>query len=293
MRLKITSTLFCVALCFKLLNAGVVPVTSLYPYSTLWYNPAYTGYHEKNALAVLGRAQWIGLEGAPNTAVISYDKYLAKRNWGMGAVYMYDEISFTKTNSLGWIYMYRLKLKESVDIRLGHQISVINKMTDYSKYEPFGPDPAIPTGKFSDTKIDVDLGMWFNAKDFYFGFSISNFLEQKFKHDNVILKNYTRMHITSGYFFRVGDYVTIHPSLRYMYMEYTDLLDINTTFIFNDLFHFGISYRGIVHENSNPLVLILGSTIKEKYEIMMSYDISTTDEFPGTIETVLRYKFGE
>ena len=61
-----------------------IPVTSSYMYNGLYINPAYAGSRDALSLDVFGRKQWVGVDGAPTTAMLSAHLPLKNENIGLG-----------------------------------------------------------------------------------------------------------------------------------------------------------------------------------------------------------------
>ena len=53
-------------------------------FNKLAYNPAYAGSIESPTLTAIYRKQWIGLEGSPETQVLSYTQRMLYNRGGIG-----------------------------------------------------------------------------------------------------------------------------------------------------------------------------------------------------------------
>jgi type IX secretion system PorP/SprF family membrane protein len=99
---------------------------SMYNFNPLFVNPATAGYQDKQWLSALGRYQWVGIEGAPKSAVISYQTPLKNENIAIGALVKYDALGLMKNMGLDLSFAYRIKMNEKTRLSLGLMGSVFN-----------------------------------------------------------------------------------------------------------------------------------------------------------------------
>lgn len=69
---------------------------SMYNFNPLFANPATAGYQDKQWLSALGRYQWVGIEGAPKSAVVSFQTPFKNENIAIGALFKYDAIGLNE-----------------------------------------------------------------------------------------------------------------------------------------------------------------------------------------------------
>ena len=55
-----------------------------YMFNGLYINPAYAGYKEELYMQAFVRAQWTGIQGAPQTLSISVDEAVKEESLGLG-----------------------------------------------------------------------------------------------------------------------------------------------------------------------------------------------------------------
>lgn len=67
-----------------------------YMYNTINVNPAYAGSRDVMSAFVLHRAQWIGIEGAPVTNIISINAPIKGSDMGLGVSLMNDKLGSTQ-----------------------------------------------------------------------------------------------------------------------------------------------------------------------------------------------------
>ena len=68
------------------------PQFTQYMFNTMSVNPAYVGSKGHSTLTALGRTQWVGFEGAPDTQTLSYDTPVGFKGLGLGFNLVNDKI---------------------------------------------------------------------------------------------------------------------------------------------------------------------------------------------------------
>ena len=88
-------------------------------YNKLGYNPAYAGSMGLVSATGLIRSQWLGLEGAPNTQLLSVDASLYEQRVGLGINIVRHSIGITNRYDFDAAYTYRVPVGKG---RLGFGI---------------------------------------------------------------------------------------------------------------------------------------------------------------------------
>ena len=110
------------------------PMFTQYNFNTQTINPAYAGTWESMGFLVLGRYQWVGMDGAPTTYTFSVQTPTRNEKVGLGLNVINDQIGREQRLSLFGDYSYRLKVGESAFLRLGLKFGVTNYNNILSRY---------------------------------------------------------------------------------------------------------------------------------------------------------------
>ena len=86
------------------------PQYSLYMFNPLGVNPGYAGSREVLSAVLIHRSQWIGMDGAPETQVLSINTPLKNKKMGLGLQIVNDNIGAHTNQTLKATYAYRLKM---------------------------------------------------------------------------------------------------------------------------------------------------------------------------------------
>jgi len=124
------------------------------------YNPAATGSSFTTSVFMHARAQWVGLEGAPTTEVISFDTYLDNIRSGIGVTITGDQIGFTNTYSARFSYAYNLPLGKVSLLSFGLSAALLNRNQNASgALVDDLTDGTLYYGDVSENTPDFDFGI--------------------------------------------------------------------------------------------------------------------------------------
>jgi type IX secretion system PorP/SprF family membrane protein len=124
------------------------------------YNPAATGNAFTTSVFMHARAQWMGLDGAPTTEVISFDSYLTRFNSAIGLSMTGDQIGFTNTYVARVTYAYYIPIFSQSLFSFGISASLLNRNQDVSgALVDDLTDRELYFADISETKPDFDFGI--------------------------------------------------------------------------------------------------------------------------------------
>jgi type IX secretion system PorP/SprF family membrane protein len=288
-----------------------------YVFNSLSVNPAYAGYKEEWFAQMALRSQWLGVEGAPKTGVISIDGIVDPRDRKMGIGFQVtsDKIGPQFTTSVTGNYAYRLQLNDDDTQRLsfGIGVGVVQYNLDGQMLNTSeGGDQAIALDNESHLKPDLRLGVYYNSDYWYVGLSMLDAFS------NGGVTNTTRspafnISRSRHAYFIAGSLINISPEMRVRpsLMIKEDFrgptsLDLNVMTIFNDKLWLGGSFRtgfGLWKKGINDLDLgkqnsisgIVQVFVSDRFRIGYSYDYVTSklgSNQNGSHELTMGFTFG-
>lgn len=258
-------------------NAQQDPMVSQYMFNGLYLNPAYAGSHDYWSSTLTFRNQWVGLDGAPETAIAAVDGPIAAKNMGLGLILLHDKIGVTRQNTAILNYAYQLKLDENAKLALGinagfSQFSA--KLTDLTVWDQ---DQVFENDITSKVLPRLGVGAYYFGKRHYVGFSIPTlFAYQKDLDFNFDLSraSFLRRHylLTAGYVFDVAKDLKLKPSVLFKYVENAPLeADINLSAVYQDKFWLGASFR-----TYDAVAVILEYQTNSFFRVGYAYDITVS-----------------
>ena len=123
------------------------PHYTQYMYNMNVINPAYAGSKENLAFGLLYRAQWVDIEGAPNTGTFSGHSPVGK-NVGLGLSAIVDQVGPVKESNVYADFSYTLNLggehRLALGLKAGATFQKIGLLSDISGTLPL---PAAEAGR--------------------------------------------------------------------------------------------------------------------------------------------------
>jgi type IX secretion system PorP/SprF family membrane protein len=272
---------------------------SQYIFNSLSVNPGYAGYKEEWFVQLGLRAQWVGVEGAPQTAIASIDGILDPRDrkMGLGFQITTDKIGVQSATSATVNYAYRLQLNGDDTERLSFGLGV-----GVAQYSLKGQllttidkeDQAVPVGNQSNIVPDLRFGVFYNSDYWYLGLSaLDVFSGPK---DNLNRNQSSSLNIIRSRhaYFMGGGLINLSPDLR---VRPSILIkedfrgptsaDLNAMVIINDKIWIGASYRAgfnlwkkqlpsLPLSNQNSISGIFQFFVNDRFRIGYSYDHVTS-----------------
>lgn len=263
-----------------------------YIFNSMSINPAYAGYKEE-LFAQLGlRSQWVDLEGAPQTGLLSldglFDLHRARRHGG-GVQIMADALGPQVATSAYANYAFRIQLNREDTERLSFGIGagVTQYSLDGTKIVVLEEgDAVLPTGKISSFAPDIRFGIYYHNAKWYAGVSLMDLLsdtgaDNLFRWDHTTVDHIRRrrhLYIIGGMLVDIDESIKLRPSLLYK----DDLtgppsLDLNAMFIFNDRLWLGGGIRTGVSAFRRDYRRITGTPLSDLNSVSVIMQVFATE----------------
>jgi type IX secretion system PorP/SprF family membrane protein len=149
-------------------------ITSQYLQNALPLNPAVAGNAKALAATVSYRNEWLGIEGAPQSAVFSIHTPLRNDRVALGLNVWQDSYGTTVSRVVKGIGAYRLRLKNArltFALSLGFRSQVVN-YDDLVLYDE--QDAVLNRGVLGGTEFEGGAGVYFNNDRMFFSLSVPN-----------------------------------------------------------------------------------------------------------------------
>lgn len=223
------------------------PHYTQYMYNMNVINPAYAGSKENLSFGLLGRRQWEGLEGAPQTYTFNAHMPVGKQV-GVGLSIIADQIGPVKEQNVNADFSYTINLggehKLAFGAKAGVSIFNINLLGIPLNQ---GNDPAF-SDNATGTNLNVGAGLFYYTDKYYISFSVPNMLGAVHLEDKTGGRKFgtdaNHYFLTGGYVFDLNENVKFKP-FTMLKTTFKDPLsvDFNANFLFNEKFEVGASYR--------------------------------------------------
>ena len=265
-----------------------------YMYNTMMINPAYAGSRDCTSIFALYRNQWVGLDGAPKTASLSFHTPFEEKHIGIGAGIYHESIGPQSTNVLDVDFSYTLEFDES-KLAFGLKAAAGFYNFDRSKLNLLYPADASFDGKANTFLPNIGAGVYYYGEKYYVGFSIPYLLDTKTfskTDERKITDVNEKQHynLMGGYVFDLSPDFKFKPAALMKMVSGSPLqVDLSANFMYDDRFVLGAAYRW-----SAAVSAMAGFQIDRNWFIGYAYDMETTDMRKynyGSHEIFLRYEF--
>lgn len=154
---------------------------SQYYTNNMIYNPAISGSLDYSAFTFQSRQQWLGFEGAPLSANLSYHGALNNRS-AMGYYLEHDRTYPSNQTNLNINYAYHVPLNaDGTHLSFGIGAKLMYYYLDFEPGEiPPGQDPAYNDKSFEKLIGDASSGVYLYNQSLFVGYSVINMLQTPF-----------------------------------------------------------------------------------------------------------------
>ena len=157
------------------------PQFSMPYFNQLFFNPATTGSRNCISATVAGRAQWVGLKGAPITWTFGLDMPFAfgktrQNAIGFGIVGYGDYIGFSNNGGLKFALNYKRCKLGPGDLAIGIDMGLATRRFNNAVWiTPSGlPDSTLPDPNAAGEAFDMGIGIYYAGDNFYGGISCTH-----------------------------------------------------------------------------------------------------------------------
>ncbi len=281
------------------LNAQQEAQFTQFMYNKLMINPAYAGARGVPSLTAIYRSQWIGFEGAPQSALFSFNGPFLSKRVGVGVTLQHTKIGLQRDFAGSLAYSYDVISEEAVSVRVGLSGTLRSLGIAYNEATFVNNgDPSISNQKENDIFGNVGAGVYATiASKYYFGVSVprlySNVIGVANGNATVLAKEYQHFYATAGAIIPLSEDINLMPAVLLKYVQNAPFdADINLNLDIRQKFTAGLSYRlgGDGPGDSVDLLALWQAT--PQLGVGASYDFTLSnlkDYSVGSIEVMMQY----
>ena len=280
---------------FENSNAQQMPQFTQYMYNTIAINPAYAGSREVLSIVAMGRNQWVGFDGGPQTQTLSINSPLRNEKIGLGLSLINDKAGFENFTYVYADFSYTINLGEKTKLAFGVDAgATYYKLSEdlYNGVEA-GQDPYFDE-RLNRWNPNFGAGLLFHSDRWYAGFSIPRLIN----HDVNNQTEYAALeavhyYLIGGYVLDVSKDVKFKPSVLWKYTDGAPIsTDFTANFLFVEKFWLGASYRS--NGKQGAFGALVDFQVSPQFRIGYTYEIPTGEIKPytsGSQEILLMYEF--
>ncbi len=266
-------------------------------------SPAFAGQTDMQRLRLSGTFQWVGLDNAPNTQSLSYDRAIMQ-NSGVGVIIYNDKNGNTSQIGGQLSFAHHLILNDAnaqyLSFGISYKFSQFRIRT--SDFDNPNGDPNIGSD-LSANNSNFEASALYKFQRFFFSVNVSNILNRSVKmFDGEEPKKLRNYYVYTGYTFLLDDGLwELEPSayLKYYESDNRSATDLNfkaKRIINNGYWWVGLSSRFLNDQGFDPTALVpMGGLNKGQFYVgyAFQYNINESNELNhgGTHLLTLGYDF--
>ena len=255
-------------------------------FNQLPVNPAYAGIHSNVQLDLNVREQWLRLDGAPSTQLLSVHGAHLKKPISFGGTLMRDEIGLTSQYRLNFAFAYRIHTSYDSELSFGMQVGLLSHQTDFSEGDL--SDPTLSGASQSMISPTLGVGILWHSPKYYLGLGVPQILQLDFDMTNEAVVNDIRhYYATAGLIHEINANLHFKPNMMLRLTETGQYqLDVNLSFLLDQKLWLGTTYS---HENQ--VSVIMSYRFTERFQAGYSYDHPIGNQaLNGSHEIQLSYR---
>ena len=263
-----------------------------YMYNTLAVNPAYAGSRGMLNASLLGRQQWVGMDGAPSSKTFFVHSPIASENMGLGFSVVSDKVGPIRQTGLVANYSYTLKINENghkLAMGISGSVNQLNANLSALKVND-QTDPAFQNTQ--KTAPNFGAGLYYHTDKWYTGVSSPKLLQTAIESNNKtnISQMVRHYYFLAGYVITLSDKFKLKPATMIKVTKNAPL----TVDISAEVFHQDKLSAGLMYRLNDSMGALIGYNFTNTFKAGLSYDYTLTkltNYNSGTMEIFLSYDF--
>jgi type IX secretion system PorP/SprF family membrane protein len=274
-----------------------------YMFNRAGLNPGFAGSDGGLTITAIARNQWMGLSGAPQSQLITFNSILTNNRVGVGGTLLRQSAGLTEKYTTEGTYAYRFPFARGY-LGIGIQGSLRYMRINFQQAvatNPIESDNAIPPGFRSKTVPNFGTGLYYDSRQFYFGISAPRLLHVNIDpaDDQIaISKEVRHWYMMAGMAFEPIDGIKIQPQLLLKVVQGAPLdADFNLLGSLWDVINLGVSFRmggSRISGIGESISFMAATKATENLIIGLAYDATLSElrnHTSGTLEAALRFQF--
>jgi type IX secretion system PorP/SprF family membrane protein len=254
-------------------------------------NAAYSMLDKAGSVSVLGRKQFIGIDGAPSSLMLNANFPLESINGSAGFYVLNDQAAVEHQIELNAFFAKGIQLTETNYLAVSLNLGVRNYVGNYSQLD--ASDPQF-SNDIRETKPNIGFGVMLYGEDYYLGLSVPEFTIRSLGTASEQQANYLRTHyyFSGAYLANLGDDFKIKPATLVSYVNGSPVLaNVSGTMYIKEQLGIGLNYR--TDKKAAAMISVIGNAFRVGY----SYQFGTSSNNLGgvnitTHEVSISYRFG-
>ena len=289
------------------LHAQQDPQFTQFRFQPFLFNPAAAGSVHGFDLTALVRAQWVGLEGAPQSQTLTGHLPLYNLSSGIGFSIWNDLAGAQRVTGFYAAYAYQLELSKRATLSLGLSAGGLQQSLDGNRLRaPQGSyddgviqhnDDFLPITTVQDFAPDFGAGIWLQHDRYRAGLSVSHLTEPNVTFDlgngSSSIHMARHYYVTGAYNFELGSNLKLEPGVQMKTDLASSMIDLNALLFIKDNIWTGLSFRTYFGGQTDAVGGLIGANVSDRFGIGYAYDypLSALNQVSsGSHEVMINYR---
>lgn len=274
--------------------AQQIPMYGQYIFNSSVINPAQAGARGENQAGILGRYQWVGIDGAPSTHT-AFANLSLPRNLGVAAGIYQDNVGPVRELTFQADVAYSARLTREWYLSSGLRMTTSSMNVDLTNLENItdSGDPMFYRDLNSGFRFNIGAGLLAFTNRHYFGISMPGMLTIVNKDSHSVSQH---LFIYGGSIFDITREITVSPSAMFKNSALAPAqIDLNALVGYNEMIDFGPMIRSNMAKGwVDAIGFLAGYHLTENWYFGYMYEYPTNSLSTATRQTheiSLRYQW--
>jgi type IX secretion system PorP/SprF family membrane protein len=294
-KLFLISLVWVMLLPIAVIYAQQAPLMTHYYLNRFVFNPSHISTQDANQLHLIYRNQWAGLQGAPETFLLTYQHALPTKKMGLGATLKRENLNLIAQTSALLSYAYLVNINTNQKLSFGLSLGTMYSSINWDKVMLEDLiDPRLYSND-DQFRADGNFGVLYTYHHLQLGLGVQHLFARgastKFDLNNTFLRYANHSIFSASYKIKPkkGDW-TIEPIFLYRFANnFPGQIDISIVAEWK-----GKAWTSLGYRNSYGYALSAGVRISEQVRVSYAYEIANRNvgvASNGTHEIMLNYSF--
>lgn len=254
-------------------------------------NPAYSMLDKAGSLNIMGRKQFVGVDGAPSSLLFSGSLPIESIGGAAGLYVLNDQVAVERQIEVNAFFAKGIQLTGSDFLAVSLNAGVRNYVANYSTLDSYDPQFREDV---RETRPNIGFGVMFYSDKYYLGVSVPELTIRSLGTASVQDANYLKNHFyfAGAYLADLNEDIKFKPSTLVSYVNGSRLLaDITGTIYLKEQLGLGANYR--TNKRASGIISVTTDTFKVGYSYQFGVASNNLGGFNTAVHEVsLTYRFG-
>lgn len=262
-------------------------------------NPSFAGSNGTN-IYLDYRKQWVGIQGAPEYQLLTFEKPLKQKKMGIGISISNDQQNILGSTSGLFSYSYKAKISEAQKIRFGASIGLKQNRILFDRIQAEDvTENTLFLSNQNATNFATNFGFNYELKKFQIGASVNQLFDNTYNYENSYNQNSLSFSFIKHYmvvakyeFTLIPEKLNLSPIVLARSAQGVPFqFDGNLKFDYKDMIWLNLAYKHQVGYS-----FALGTVFENNLTVGYSFELSSNElanHNSGTHEVIFGFKFNK